>query len=62
MDTEATKIALRVLTAISEHRQPASADVEALKKFVPGKQVSPDELACEIIQETLKRRAAARKS
>lgn len=59
----AMKTALRVLTALSERRVPEPADVDALKNYAPllGN-LSVDELACDVIQQALKRRAEARTS
>ena len=58
---EAMKIALRVLTALGEHRHPDAADVKALKAYAPLLADAPlDELACDVVQQALKRRAEAR--
>jgi hypothetical protein len=54
--------ALRVLTAITEKRQPDQGDVEVLYGLagpLPGG-IGLDELACEVIQKALNRRAIAR--
>jgi len=54
--------ALRVLTAITEGRQPHPADVATLRSYAgpqpPG--ISLDEFACEVIQKAIKRRGAVR--
>jgi hypothetical protein len=53
--------ALRVLKAITEKREPDSTDVDELRHLAPLPADTPiDELACEVIQQALKRRAAAR--
>lgn len=57
----AMKTALRVLTAIVERQNPNAVDVEELRQYSPSHpNAPPDELACEVIQEALKKRAAAR--
>jgi len=61
--TEALKVALRVLTAVSEKREADPADVAALRRFAPLLADGPlDELACDVIQQGLRRRAAMRAS
>ncbi len=61
LSVEALKVALRVLTAISERRTPDERDVAALKKLAPLLADGPlDELACDVIQQALKRRAELR--
>jgi hypothetical protein len=59
---DAMKLALRVLTALTEHRYPELDEVAALRALAgPKLQSMPlDELACEVIQAALKHRAAAR--
>ena len=58
---EAMKVALRVLTAISERQPPEVTDIECLKSLVPLFADLPlDELACHVIQDALQRRAAVR--
>ena len=54
------KSALRVLTATIEKRVPDAADVEALRQFAVTQTAGlpPDELACEVIQQAMKRRSA----
>ena len=60
---EAFQIAWRVLRATAEKKQPDPLDVEALQKFVPQfAGSSPDELACDVIQRTMTRRAELRRS
>ncbi len=52
------RTALRVLTALTERRSPDRGDVEALRSYAPPlKQLAPDELACEVIQQALLGRA-----
>jgi hypothetical protein len=61
LSIEAMKIALRVLMALSEHQHPDKADVKALKSYAPLLADGPlDELACDVVQQALKRRAEAR--
>lgn len=57
--TEALKIALRVLAAITDDdRQPDPADIEELKRLAPLMGDTPlDELASDVIQQALRRRA-----
>ena len=53
----ALTVALRVLTAITEKRGPNPADVEELRRLAPlSSQASIDELACDVIQQTLRHR------
>jgi hypothetical protein len=60
-DLDVMKTALRVLTDITERRHPAPAEVEALRQFAPALAASPlDELACDVIQQELRRRAEGR--
>jgi hypothetical protein len=59
---KAIETALRILGAITEHNEPNSADVEELKRFSPfAPEDTPiDEIACEVVAQALKARAAAR--
>ena len=59
---DAMKLALRVLTALTEHRHLEVDEVATLRALAgPKLQRMPlDELACEVIQAALKHRAAAR--
>jgi len=59
---DAMKTALRVLTAITEKRQPDPADITLLRNYAgPQPQdIALDEFACTIIQRALKRRAEIR--
>lgn len=55
------KVALRVLTALTEKHSPAKSDMDDLHEFAPSlAHLPPDELACEVIQQALQRRAVAR--
>jgi hypothetical protein len=57
----AMKIAARVLLAIGEHRPPDEADVEELRTLDPLMSDMPvDELACDVIQQALKRKEELR--
>jgi hypothetical protein len=61
LSDEALKVALRVLTALGDHQCPDPADVEGLKRYAPLLADTPlDELACEVIQQALRRRAEVR--
>jgi hypothetical protein len=59
---DAMKLAMRVLTTLTEKRHPEADDVAALRALAgPKLQGMPlDELACEVIQAALKNRTAAR--
>jgi len=59
---DAMKTALRVLTALTEKRQPDPADVTLLRTYAGPhpENVALDEFACTIIQRALKRRAEIR--
>ena len=47
--------ALRVLTAVTEKRLPDPADMETLRSYAPVlEDFPPDELACHIIQQSLR--------
>jgi len=53
--------ALRVLTAITEHRNPEPADLEELHRLLPNRpELSDDELACEVIKRALRQRSKVR--
>src|SRR5437667_12406667 len=53
---EVMKVALRVLTAVTEKSMPAAADRESLLSFAPDlTALPPDELACEVVQRAMKR-------
>src|SRR5579871_4097470 len=52
------QLALRVLNAITNHRDPEPADVEELHRLAPSEQgISIDELACRVVTKALQRRA-----
>jgi hypothetical protein len=59
---EVMTIALRVLTALTEKREPAPADVQELEAFVGPKPsgISRDEWVCDAIQSAIKHRQAVR--
>jgi hypothetical protein len=57
---EAMKVALRVLSALTEKRPPDPADIEELRRYAPLANGSLDELACDVIQEAVKHREHAR--
>jgi hypothetical protein len=54
-------VALRVLTALVDHSEPDPEDVAALRKLVPPYAANwdADEMACEVIRQSRKRRAEA---
>ena len=59
----AMKAALRVLTALSEHRRPDAADVDELHWYASSDRDRPlDELVCDAIQRALKDREEKRKA
>jgi hypothetical protein len=57
------ELALRVLAALTQKRHPNPADVDRLRTVAEtgARELPPDELACEVIQQALKHRAEARK-
>jgi len=56
--TKALKTALRVLAAITDDRKPDPADVEELQRLAPLMGDTPlDDLASDVIQQALRRRA-----
>ena len=58
---EAMTTALRVLTALTSKRHPNPTDVETLREYVPLlRDQPPDQLACEVIKQAIKHRAAVR--
>ncbi len=58
---QAMKVALRVLTAVTERTPADEADLAELRRYAPdAANLPPDELACEVIQRALKARAMAR--
>ena len=58
---DAMTTALRVLTAITEKRHPDPGDVDVIRGLAGTgcESMGIDELACEVIQKALKRRASA---
>jgi hypothetical protein len=58
------KIALRVLTAVSQKHAPDSQDIADLESFAGPKppDVDLDEFTCSVIQVALKKRAVRRTS
>lgn len=63
MDTnfDAMMIAVRVLTALNEKRPPDPDDLGYLRQSAPlSAHLPADELACEVIQQAIKRRTAGR--
>jgi hypothetical protein len=57
----ALKTALRVLTAISERHEPDQSDLEELRRYLPLLSQAPiDEVACEVIQQSMRIRARIR--
>ena len=51
------RVALRVLAAITEFREPEETDVQTLRSYAPHfTRRPPDELAREVIQQALKAR------
>jgi hypothetical protein len=61
---DAMKIALRVLTALTEKRNPSDEEIGRLRELVgvAGEHLPADELACEVIQKALKHRAYVRRA
>jgi hypothetical protein len=56
-DVQRLTIALRVLGAIIEYREPEESDVQALRSYARLlKRRAPDESACDGIQDVLKAR------
>ena len=61
--TDAMAVALRVLDALNSKSAPADADVAELRRLAPLFSHLPvDELACDVIQQALKRREQIRKN
>jgi hypothetical protein len=56
-ELERLRVALRVLAAVTEFREPAEMDVQTLRAYAPNFKRQPsDELACEVIQRVPKAR------
>ena len=54
MRTDKTAVALRVLSAINNRQQPEERDLVLLRAYCPDtRNLSPDEMACIVIQETV---------
>ena len=59
--TAAMQTALRVLGAIADHRRPDPADLDELRQLAPLlANAEVDELACDVIQQAVKRRTEVR--
>ncbi|HUB83618.1 MAG TPA: hypothetical protein VMB03_32690 [Bryobacteraceae bacterium] len=57
------KAALRVLTALSEHKDPNQADIDELHWYAPADRERPiDEVVCDAIQRALKDREQSRRA
>jgi hypothetical protein len=55
------KVALRVLTAINARQEPDQSDIDLLHQMMPEQADTPiDELACDVIQHAIERRAEVR--
>lgn len=55
---ETLKVALRVIAAVTEFRQPEDDDIQALRSYAPAfNGQPPDDLACEVIHQILRERA-----
>jgi hypothetical protein len=60
---DSMKRTLRVLTSLTEKRDPERADVDELRWIAPERADAPlDELACYVLQKALKDRADGRKA
>jgi len=58
---EVIKTATRVLSALTDKKSPYPADVRALREYDgSAKERDLDELACDVIQKALQRRAQVR--
>jgi hypothetical protein len=56
-ERERLRVALRVLAAVTDFREPAETDMQALRSYAPlFTRRPPDELACQVIQEVLRAR------
>jgi hypothetical protein len=54
---DALKVALRVLNAIRDCRQPGARDVDLLRRLTPANTNAPvDECACDVVVQALKTR------
>jgi hypothetical protein len=62
MSTDPMSVALRVLTAVHIHEQPNEPDLILLRSFCPDhRDKEPEEMACAVIQQILRRGMEARK-
>ena len=59
---DAMRVALRVLTALNDKRQPEASEIATLRQLAGPNfaTTSLDELACEVVQNALKHRVQAR--
>jgi hypothetical protein len=58
---DAMMIAVRVLTALNEKRPPDPDDLDYLRRLAPvSAHLPPDEMACEVIKQAVRRRTEAR--
>jgi len=58
---EAMTVAVRVLAALNRKRPPDQGDLDYLGQRAPlSAHLPPDELACEVIQQAVKRRTEVR--
>jgi len=61
MTTDKTAVALRVLTAYNQRQHPNERDVLLLRAYCPTyPDMSPDEMACIVIQEMIERQKGKR--
>ena len=55
------EVALRMLKAITERREPDPQDVKTVRQLLPhAEELSDDERACKVIQQALIRRSRVR--
>ena len=60
---ETLRVALRVIAAVTEFREPEEDDIQALRSYAPAFNSQPhDRLACEVIQQVLRKRGRISKS
>lgn len=63
METRALRVTLRVLAALVERIAPDEADLAELRSYAPyAANLSPDELACAVIQKVEKARIEERRN
>ena len=59
---ELVETALRILTAWTDGRKPASADLNTLKEALPSSAHRPDDdLACQVIHDLARRKVVGRR-